>query len=109
MKNQLNKKILKKNYTKNFELSEINPSMNITNNDLIKYSIIRNNHNNKVSQAISITLGKFNNDLSSTKDIQDKQNYNNEKKTIINVNQFYQSYYINTNNIDRNKEKKIKK
>ena len=68
----------------------------MSNSDLIKFSIMRNNQNNEVSQAISVTLG--NNDKNRSKDENNKKNY---KKTIISVNQYYPSYYINTSNLNK--------
>ena len=82
VKNQ-NRKLLIKNRNRNKSFI-ITPSINMLNQEIIKYSILRNNRNNIISQAISMTLGK--ND--------------NCKKTIINVNQYYPNYYINTNNIN---------
>ena len=74
-------------------------SINMNNNDIIKYSIMRNNQNNQVSHAISVTLG--NDDKNKSNNENDKKNY---KKTIINVNQYYPSYYINTNNLNKTEE-----
>jgi len=68
----------------------------MSNNDLIKFSIMRNNKNNQVSQEISVTLGS--NDTNKSKEENSKKNY---KKTIINVNQYYPSYYINTSNLNK--------
>ena len=94
-KNQINKKKIPKNKIYNFDSLDIKSSINMNNNDIIKYSIMRNNQNNQVSHAISVTLG--NNDKNKSNE-NNKKNY---KKTIINVNQYYPSYYINTNNLNK--------
>ena len=78
-------------------------SINMNNNDIIKYSIMRNNQNNQVSHAISVTFG--NNDKNKRNNENNKKNY---KKTIINVNQYYPSYYINTNKLNKTDEEQNK-
>jgi hypothetical protein len=96
-KNQINK--IPKNKIYNFDSFDIKSSINMNNNDIIKYSIMRNNKNNQVSHAISVTVG--NNDKNKGNNENNKKNY---KKTIINVNQYYPSYYINTNNLNKTEE-----
>ena len=96
-KNHINK--ITKNKIYNFDSFEMKSSVNMNNNDIIKYSIMRNNQNNQVSHAISVTLG--NNDKNKRNNENNKKNY---KKTIINVNQYYPSYYINTNNLNKTEE-----
>ena len=106
IENKLNKKSLalkqKSNY---FNSVEIKPNVNIIDQDIIKLTIIRNNANNKISQAFSVTLGKNENNKynSHINDI-DKSN----KKTIINVNQYYPNYYISSNNPDKTIEESNK-
>ena len=89
--------------------------------DIIRYSILRNNLNNQITNEFSITLGEkgiqdmgnnTKNNIPKKKIInikkkcQDKKiGYNNDKKTIINVNQYYPSYFINSQN-QNYKEKK---
>ena len=87
---------------------EVNSSMNVPS-EIIKYNILRNNQNNQVSQVISETLGKKENYRNYNENYRSEHNLdNNYKKTIINVNQYYPSYYINTNNIDRTNEEQNK-
>ena len=95
-KNQFNKNYIPKKQNFNFDSLDMKSSINISNNDLIKYSIMRNNQNNQVSQAISVTFG--NNKSNKNNNENNKKNY---KKTIINVNQYYPSYYINTTNLNK--------
>lgn len=102
--NQINKKILIKQKANKFNPIDIKPSFNMMSKEIIKYSILRNNQNNKVSSVISITLGEKKNKLDNNKNNQ-KSNINwnnlkndNFKKTIINVNQYYPNYYISANN-----------
>ena len=99
-------------------------SLNIPNfrKNIVKYAIIRNNKNNEVRKEVSIYIGdqKNNNDkqnlekpnIEFTKKKKGKYSIDNNKlkainvnkKTIINVNQFYPSYFINNNpNIFKNK------
>ena len=89
---------------------------------IIRFSILRNNLNNKVINEFSITLGDKNNEdndnvmkndidkknkinINKKKNIIRKEGTNNDKKTIINVNQYYPSYFINAHN-QNFKEKK---
>ena len=89
---------------------------------MIRYSILRNNLNNQVINEFSITVGNkterimennFNNDSGKKNDlstnekkVMGKRNETiNDKKTIINVNQYYPSYFINAQN-QNFKEKK---
>ena len=91
-------------------------------NEMITYSILRNNLNNQVINEFSITVGNkterilennFNNDSGKKNDlntnekkVMGKRNETiNDKKTIINVNQYYPSYFINAQN-QNFKEKK---
>ena len=83
--------------------------------EIIKYSIFRNNKNNQVINEFSLTVGKINspssndnlkkyfvekNDLNKNrkKNLAKNEGTNNNKKTIINVNQYYPSYFINAQN-----------
>ena len=71
-------------------------------NNILNYSINRNNKNNQVKNEVSIFIGdKINNNNNKNRNINLKKNLlcknkNNDKskKTIINVNQYYSSYYI---------------
>ena len=108
-KNKINKIISPKTNKYLFNYVEIKPSINIIDKDIITYSILRNNKNNKISQAFSLTLGKEDN-TNINKDKNDEQQSlitNNElqkdsnKKTIINVNQYCPNYYFSTNNSDK--------
>ena len=91
-------------------------------NEMIRYSILRNNLNNQVINEFSITVGnktkrilennlkndsERKNDLNvNEKKVMGKRNETiNDKKTIINVNQYYPSYFINAQN-QNFKEKK---
>ena len=96
--------------------------------NIIKYNILRNNKNNQVSSEVSVFIGNnssFNNSNSietNENKINDENNkkkigkfpngdkinpINVNKKTIINFNQFYPSYYINNKkNLSNNKENK---
>jgi hypothetical protein len=101
-------------------------SLDISNfkKDIVKYSILRNNKNNQVSSEVSLFIGKNNNingnSIESYLDLYNdeyfkkkigKYSFNNKlkainvnRRTIINVNQFYPSYFINNNeNLIKNK------
>ena len=95
-RNQINKNKISKNKIYNFDSFDMKSSITMNNNDIVRFSILRNNKNNQVSHAISVTLG--NNDKNKSNNENNKKNY---KKTIINVNQYYPSYYINTNNLNK--------
>ena len=91
------------------------------NEDIIKYSILRNNLNNQVINEFSLTVGDNNNQDKKSeikndtnnkkrininkKKLNNKKEGTNDKKTIINVNQYYPSYFINAQN-QNFKEKK---
>ena len=92
------------------------------NENIIRFSILRNNLNNKVINEFSITVGDKNNEdnendmkndireknkinINNKKNLIRKEGTNNDKKTIINVNQYYPSYFINAHN-QNFKEKK---
>ena len=101
IKKNPNKKILIK-YNNNYNSNSfiITPSINMINEEIIKYSILRNNQNNIVSQTISMTLGKSdNNNKISNKNYNQYNKNDNCKKTIINVNQYYPNYYIYINDL----------
>lgn len=73
--------------------------------EIIKYSILRNNQNNQIINEFSVILGdekkndiKINNNETKTDKIEKTNISSDGKRTIINVNQYYPSYYINTNN-----------
>ena len=69
-------------------------------NNILNYSINRNNKNNQVKNEVSIFIGdKMNNNKNKNINLKKNllcKNKNNDKskKTIINVNQYYSSYYI---------------
>ena len=97
----------KSNYFNSVDLKQ--PIIKI-DQDIIRYSIIRNNNNNKVSQVISVTIGNNNEKIipNINNDKENKSKIIGFKKTIINVNQYYPNYYINTNNIDKNIDEQTK-
>ena len=74
------------------------------NEDIIKFTILRNNLNNKIIKEFLVVVGDEKNKNSNLKEIKDleirknnnrENNINNDnKKTIINVNQYYPSYFI---------------
>ncbi len=80
--------------------------------EMLKYSILRNNQNNQIINEFSVILGE-------EKDKKNVQNGKNliknkleecnksleNKRTIINVNQFYPSYYIANHEIVDGKNK----
>jgi len=79
---------------------------NINNNgkyeDIIKLSILRNNMNNQISKEFSVVVGDSNKKLIEVNNVDSKSKNNKDsnllsndnKRTIINVNQFYPSYFI---------------
>ena len=90
--------------------------------NIIKYSILRNNLHNQIINEFSLTFRDNNKDNNKEKEINNIDNKekidintkkinvkkiegNNDKKTIINFNQYYPSYFINPRNLDI-KEKK---
>ena len=90
--------------------------------NIIKYSILRNNLHNQIINEFSLTFRDNNKDNNKEKEINNIDNKekidintkkinvkkiegNNDKKTIINFNQYYPSYFINSRNLDI-KEKK---
>ena len=90
-----------------------------------KYNILRNIQNNQITSEVSIFIGNENICDENTKtklEIYDNKKgrslisnnnkkfkaINVNKKTIINVNQFYPSYYINQNHNDKNFKNKNK-
>ena len=94
--NQLSTKIHKSN--------NYNSKIQNFKEEILKYSILRNNQNNQIINEFSVVLGeekeknKINN--SNKEEIKGSKNKSIEnKKTIINVNQFYPSYYIETHEI----------
>ena len=94
--NQLSTKIHKSN--------NYNSKIQNFKEEILKYSILRNNQNNQIINEFSVVLGeekeknKINN--SNKEEIKRSKNKSIEnKKTIINVNQFYPSYYIETHEI----------
>ena len=71
----------------------------------MNYSIKRNNKNNQVKNEVSIFIGdnnvKINKNFNEKNNRVNNRNNNNRmeqfaknKKTIINVNQYYSSYFI---------------
>ena len=108
-KNRINKELSPKSNRYLFNYVEIKPSINIIDQDIIRYSILRNNQNNKVSKVFSVTLGN-NDNTNNSKNKNDRlssiinnNNFNNDdyKKTIINVNQYYPNYYFSTNDLEK--------
>ena len=104
-------KLYKKNQNysyrnKSSKIRELLTEDNINNNNkydnIIKLSILRNNMNNKISKEFSVVVGDSNkkkNELNiiNSKSKNNKENNllsNDNKRTIINVNQFYPSYFI---------------
>ena len=87
--------------------------------EILKYSILRNNQNNQIINEFSVILGEEKDkNVSQKNEIRDANNINNKlskisykslenKRTIINVYQFYPSYYIDTNELPNNKNNKI--
>ena len=85
--------------------------------EILKYSILRNNQNNQIINEFSVVLGEEkdknvnqNNEIINVNNnkvnkISNKSLEN--KRTIINVNQFYPSYYIDTHGLPKNKNSKI--
>ena len=90
--------------------------------EMIRFSILRNNLNNQIINEFSITVGDKterslgNNikndirgenelDINQKKMVEKRDETINDKKTIINVNQYYPSYFINAHN-QNFKEKK---
>ena len=73
-------------------------------NNILNYSINRNNRNNQVKNEVSIFIGdnknKNNKTINVKRNLLNNRNNNKihnlgkNKKTIINVNQYYSSYYI---------------
>ena len=79
------------------------------NEDIIRFSIQRNNMNNQIIKEFSVIVGDKNKSM-NLKEINEigNNNFNNNnenKKTIINVNQYYPNYFINTSEIIKNKKK----
>ena len=88
-----------------------NSKFNDYKNEIIQYSILRNNLNNQIINEFSITVGdkQYKNFENKTENknvtkrminknkkyLVKKEEKNSNKKTIINVNQFYPSYFIN--------------
>ena len=104
-------KLYKKNQNysyrnKSSKIRELLTEDNINNNDnyddIIKLSILRNNRNNQISKEFSVIVGdsdkkiiEVNNIISKSKNNKDNNLLSNDnKRTIINVNQFYPSYFI---------------
>ena len=64
-------------------------------NNILHYSINRNNKNNKIKNEVSIFIGEKNNKDNEKKTLLQRYKTGKlNKKTIINVNQYYSSYYI---------------
>ena len=128
--NQNNYKLYKKNKRQSYKnksselfstpipikKEDIDKTKIIDREEIIKYSILRNNQNNKIINEFSVVVGdeKMNKSENKITDIISSEDENKVvfnkyeensntssgcKKTIINVNQFYPSYYINTSQI----------
>ena len=114
--NKINNKIKKNNYVNNNQIIDKENDYDKPNfiqsqksliekyrKNILHYSIIRNNQNNQVKNEVSIFIGDNEknrknidikkNRINSKTDNQTRNLWNN-KKTIINVNQYYSSYYI---------------
>ena len=128
-KDQNNNNNLKKDYNQNYcKISDISKSQlnerpfishkpdyktNIQNfnEEIIKYSILRNNRNNQIINEFSVILGEEKNKseiISENKKINNNLDdnpilSNENRRTIINVNQYYPRYYIDTHQICNNK------
>ena len=113
-------------YKTNKENKQINKDKIISNEDIVKLSILRNNFNNQIVKEFSVVVGdetinnnnENENDLNEINSIENKsENISKEfplsclnKKTIINVNQYYPSYYIsNSNEVMKNIKDESKK
>ena len=80
--------------------------------EILKYSILRNNQNNQIINEFSVVLGEEkdkkiepNNDKVKNSKIKESNKSLENKRTIINVNQFYPSYYIGSHEIINDKNK----
>ena len=110
--NKINKeknKIKNINYNSTFTESRKN-IIEMFRNNILNYSINRNNKNNQVKNEVSIFIGEDKKKKENKDSINNNKNmnlkkiipFNNKthkkidknKKTIINVNQYYSSYYI---------------
>ena len=107
-----NNKIRNNNYIKNNK--NYNDKIHMTQSrknliekfkdNILNYSIKRNNKNNQVKNEVSIFIGdnnvKINKNFNEKKNRVNNRNNNRmeqfakNKKTIINVNQYYSSYFI---------------
>ena len=83
--------------------------------EILKYSILRNNQNNQIINEFSVVLGEEkdkkieqNNDDVTNSKIKESNKSLENKRTIINVNQFYPSYYIGSHDIMNDKNKLYK-
>ena len=104
-------KLYKKNQNNSYrnkssKIRELLTEDNINNNskyeDIIKLSILRNNMNNQISKEFSVVVGDSNKKLIEVNNVDSKSKSNKDnnllsndnKRTIINFNQFYPSYFI---------------
>ena len=99
------KEIYYNKYIQRSSMSELNVNLdkiyqNIGSENIIKLSILRNNLYNKISNEFSVTVGNEKNERTNNEIINNKNLKN--KKTIINVNQYYPNYFINANNNNDN-------
>ena len=103
--NKINKKNNSCYRNKSNEIREILSNKFSINEDIIKLSILRNNLNNQIIKEFSVVVGDENNKNKNIKEIKSFENKeinnnrenslaNENKKTIINVNQYYPSYFI---------------
>ena len=108
-KNNINNK--SKEFLTKTDIGNYKSKMKNFKDEILKYSIIRNNKNNQVINEFSIVLGeekdknkqKDNDNKDTNNKSSEKSNKNEEnRRTIINVNQFYPSYYIDTHEIIKN-------
>ena len=76
------------------------------NEDIIRFSIKRNNMNNQIIKEFSVIVGDKNKNLNEINMTEKNKsaNINENKKTIINVNQYYPSYFISASEIMKNKK-----
>ena len=117
-----------KNFNEIFKLKQNKLSSNTISNsnykskmknfkeEILKYSILRNNQNNQIINEFSVVLGEEKDkNVNHNKEIIDVNNKVNKisnkslenKRTIINVNQFYPSYYIDAHELPKSKNNKI--
>jgi hypothetical protein len=101
----------------NRQLIDEEDNINIQNEALIRLSILRNNTNNQIIKEFSVVVGEEKNKkeknkseqiiIIDNKNIKNNEKLNDNKKTIINFNQYYPSYFINANDILKSENNNI--